>query len=165
MDSHTMTGATPTQRRVHATLWFWCALLGFVLGAGGYVFVYARGASYLSDDPAACANCHVMNEHFDGWQKASHHAVATCNDCHTPHALVPKYLTKMENGYHHSKAFTLQDFHEPIRIREKNSRILEANCLRCHTEMVSELVEHRSGVSKAPDCVRCHVEVGHGPVR
>ena len=31
---------------------------------------YAQGFSYLSDDPAACANCHIMREHYDGWQKA-----------------------------------------------------------------------------------------------
>lgn len=140
-------------------------MLGFGFGAGGYIFVYARGASYLSDDPAACANCHIMNEQYDGWLKAGHHTVATCNDCHTPAALIPKYLTKMENGYHHSKAFTLQNFPEPIRIREKNAKILQESCLRCHAEMVSELVEHRvDRGSRAPDCVRCHTDVGHGPV-
>ena len=30
------------------------------------------GASYLTDDPAACANCHVMQEHFDAWPRSSH---------------------------------------------------------------------------------------------
>ena len=29
------------------------------------------------------------------------------------------HLAKAENGWHHSKAFTLQDFHEPIRITKK----------------------------------------------
>lgn len=138
-------------------------MLGFGAGAGGYIFVYARGASYLSDDPAACANCHIMNEQYDGWLKSGHHTVATCNDCHTPDSFIPKYWTKMENGYHHSKAFTLQNFHEPIQIREKNSKILQDNCVRCHTEMVSELVEHRVNRSGPPDCVRCHADVGHGP--
>lgn len=148
-----------------ARLLFFSALLGFAAGAGAYVFVYARGASYLSNDPTACVNCHVMNEHYDGWLKSSHHAVATCNDCHTPHSFVGKYWTKAENGYHHSKAFTLQDFHEPIRIREKNARIVQANCVHCHETMVSELVEHRQGRNHPPDCVRCHSDVGHGPRR
>ena len=35
-------------------------LLGVVVGLGTYTFVYAKGYSYLSNDPAACANCHVM---------------------------------------------------------------------------------------------------------
>lgn len=36
-------------------------LLGtaFVAGIGGYTFVYAKGGSDLTNDPAACANCHV----------------------------------------------------------------------------------------------------------
>jgi cytochrome c nitrite reductase small subunit len=161
MDEVMSARASPEARR--AGICFACAMLGFAAGAGGYVFVYARGASYLSDDPAACNNCHVMNEHYDGWLKSSHRAAATCNDCHTPHAAIPKYLAKAENGFHHSKAFTLQDFREPIRIREKNARVLEQNCLRCHAEMVSELVEHRPDRQKPPDCVRCHADVGHGP--
>ena len=59
-------------------------VIGVAVGIGAYTFVYARGWSYLTDDPAACANCHVMREQFDGWLKSSHRAVATCNDCHTP---------------------------------------------------------------------------------
>ncbi|MDZ4859404.1 MAG: NapC/NirT family cytochrome c [Candidatus Hydrogenedentes bacterium] len=46
--------------------------LGVLLGVGGYTFVYAKGTSYLTNDPRACANCHVMNEQYDGWMKASH---------------------------------------------------------------------------------------------
>jgi len=35
-------------------------LIGVVIGVGGYTFIYAKGYSYLTNDPAACANCHVM---------------------------------------------------------------------------------------------------------
>ena len=41
----------------------------------------------------------VMREQYNGWQKASHHAVATCNDCHVLHEVVPKYLVKAENTW------------------------------------------------------------------
>ncbi len=51
-------------------------LIGVAIGLGGYTFVYARGYSYLLDNPETCANCHIMNEHYDAWQKASHHTVA-----------------------------------------------------------------------------------------
>ena len=44
---------------------------GVALGVGGYTFVYARGASYLTNDPAACVNCHVMREHPDGFHGVS----------------------------------------------------------------------------------------------
>ena len=65
--------------------------LGLFGGLGTYTFTYAKGLSYFSNDPRACMNCHIMREHFDGWQKSPHHAVATCNDCHTPHTFFAKY--------------------------------------------------------------------------
>lgn len=56
-------------------------LLGSAAGLGGYTFVYAEGGSYFSDNPSACANCHIMQSHLDAWSKSSHKAVAGCNDC------------------------------------------------------------------------------------
>jgi cytochrome c nitrite reductase small subunit len=149
-------------------------LFGVLIGAGAFTFVEAKGASYLSDDPAVCVNCHIMRAEYDGWRHASHHAVATCNDCHLPHDnFLHKLLVKASNGYHHSKAFTLQGFLEPIRIKPGNAAVLEANCLRCHGELVSEITAHGTlGVPTDPSleadlyaCVRCHPGVGHGPTR
>jgi cytochrome c nitrite reductase small subunit len=93
------------------------AALGVLLGIGGTTFNYAEGLSYLSTDPAACANCHIMQPQYDAWQKASHHTAATCADCHLPPGFPEKYVAKAENGWNHSKAFTLQDFpeHRPTR--------------------------------------------------
>ncbi len=85
-------------------------VMGLLLGIGGYTFVYARGASYLTNDPAACANCHIMREQFDGWQRSSHRSVAVCNDCHAPHDFVGKYTTKATNGFWHSFYFTTGGF-------------------------------------------------------
>jgi cytochrome c nitrite reductase small subunit len=138
-------------------------LVGLLLGTGGFTFYYAEGGSYLSNDPRACVNCHIMREQYDGWQKASHHAAATCNDCHVPHDFVGKYLTKLDNGYHHSRAFTLQDFHEPIQIRPANRQVLNQNCVQCHAELTSEIRFHGIAAAEPMDCVRCHDAVGHGP--
>src|SRR5262245_63685565 len=101
------------------------AVFGLAGGLGGYTFIYARGASYLTNDPSACRNCHVMQEEFDGWVTSSHRGVATCNDCHAPHALLPKLETKMRNGFRHSFAFTSGRFPEPIRITRHNEEITE----------------------------------------
>jgi cytochrome c nitrite reductase small subunit len=142
------------------------ALVGAMLGSGSYTVYYGEALSYLSDDPRTCANCHIMREHFDGWQKASHHAVATCNDCHVPHeSFLAKYLSKAENGIWHSKGFTLQDFHEPIMIRPHNRSALEANCARCHQELVSQITAHSISDREDLSCTRCHGQVGHGPLR
>jgi cytochrome c nitrite reductase small subunit len=63
-------------------------LLGVLLGLGAYTFRYAEGLSYFSTDPRACVNCHIMRDAYDSWQKASHHAAATCVECHLPTGLV-----------------------------------------------------------------------------
>lgn len=137
------------------------ALIGLVVGIGGYTFVYARGHSYLSNDPGACANCHVMHEQYDGWLRSSHRTAATCNDCHTPHNLIGKYYTKAYNGFWHSFYFTF-GFRDPIRITPANRRIAENACRSCH-EPVVDAIEHGAGAT-AEDrvaCVGCHGSVGH----
>ena len=142
-----------------------CALVGLALGSGGFAFYYGEGLSYMSSDPKTCVNCHIMRDQYDGWSKASHHAVAGCNDCHTPHDFFGKYWTKAENGFWHSKGFTLQDFHEPIRIRPKNSRVLQASCVHCHQDLVEGILGHGADDDGTVNCVRCHASVGHGPTR
>ena len=135
---------------------------GAFLGLGSYTFDYGEGLSYFSTNPVACANCHVMNEHYDSWTKAGHHQAAVCVDCHLPHSLVPKYLAKAENGYWHSKGFTFMDFHDPIMIKPKNSAILQDNCLRCHGEFVHQIVAGSTTAKGALNCVHCHRGAGHG---
>lgn len=137
------------------------ALGGAAVGLGAYTFVYARGASYLSDDPLACANCHVMRAQLDAWSRSSHHAVAVCNDCHTPKALVPKYWTKALNGWHHSRAFTTGDFHEPIAIKAGNLAVTEERCRGCHAGVVAAIDHAGEATGRELSCTRCHGDVGH----
>jgi cytochrome c nitrite reductase small subunit len=131
-------------------------ILGSAIGLGMFTFVYAGGTAYLGNDPAACASCHVMNEHYAAWRKSSHHAVAVCNDCHAPPGGPSKYWIKAVNGFNHSYAFTTGDFVEPIRITPRNREVTEAQCRRCHAEIVSTM-GHVEGLS----CIRCHDSVGH----
>src|SRR5690349_15278220 len=134
--------------------------LGLAAGIGSYTFTYAKGASYLSNDPKACANCHIMQDHLDAWVKSSHRSVATCNDCHTPPGLVPKYFTKAEHGFFHSLAFTTDRFHEPIEIKGRSRRVTENACRKCHQDIVHDI--DTSHVSEsAMSCIRCHSGVGH----
>jgi len=151
-----------TRRRVAGFVVLLSVMTGVLIGVGSYTFLYAHGLSYLSSDPKACVNCHIMQPQFDSWQKASHHAVATCVDCHLPPSFVRKYLAKAENGWHHSKAFTLQNFHEPIMIKEPNSRLLQENCMTCHEDLVHELLVGVNGPAEEVRCVHCHADVGHG---
>lgn len=109
----------------------WTALslglpLGLAAGIGSYTFLYAKGGAYLTNDPAACAQCHVMRDHYDGWLASSHRSVAVCNDCHTPPGLLARYLTKASNGFWHSFAFTTGWFPDVLRIRPRNHEVTEA---------------------------------------
>lgn len=138
-------------------------LFGVLLGVGGYTFVYAKGYSYLTNDPRACANCHIMRDHFSAWTRASHRAVATCNDCHTPPGLVPKYLTKAQNGFWHSFYFTIGGYPDPLRITPRNERVTEQACRKCHEDLVRSIDLDRAGRShdQRVSCIRCHSTVGH----
>lgn len=144
--------------------------LGVAVGLGLFTFHEAKGTSYLSNDPGACINCHVMNEQYDGWMHGPHGRVTTCNDCHVPHDLVGKYATKMEHGWRHSKAFTLGDFHEPIRITPSSLEAVLHNCVRCHGSMTDSVTSHAAsyptiGPVEPTNCVHCHANVAHGSVR
>src|SRR5687767_14529816 len=155
---------------------------GIAAGVGVFTFGYAKGASYLTNDPAACANCHIMSEHFSAWQKGSHRTV-TCNDCHTPHNMVGKYVTKARNGFWHSFYFTTGRFPDPLRITEGNREVTEETCRYCHGDIVDAIDPPNRHTTGAPtprmssdsarasaspgtaaeelSCIRCHRYVGH----
>lgn len=145
------------------TILRWGSAIGFgvFLGLSLFTIHFAEGLSYLSNDPAACKNCHIMNDQYDSWVKSSHHGVAGCNDCHVPPTFPDKYFVKAENGWHHSQAFTLQNFHEPIRIRPSNLQELQHNCIRCHSVMVGDIAAHRDVEDKEARCTECHRSAGH----
>ena len=147
-------------------------LVGAAIGIGGFTFVYADGDSYLTDDPAACANCHVMEEQYSSWLKSSHSSVAVCNDCHTPHDVIGKYSTKARNGFWHSYYFTLGGFHEPIQATSRSREIAESACRDCHQGITGSLAHAGEVPSFAAGrreatgreslvCTRCHMQVGH----
>lgn len=158
-----------SRRMVRALPLVFASLVGVLTAVGGYTFIYARGYSYLTNDPRACANCHVMEDHFRAWTKSSHRAVAACNDCHTPPELIPKYITKAINGWNHSVAFTTGRFHEPLRITARNIDVTERACRKCHQAIVEAiegpaLLHGGAGSSAATErlsCIRCHSTVGH----
>jgi cytochrome c nitrite reductase small subunit len=138
-------------------------IAGAAIGLGSYTFIYARGYSYLTNDPAACANCHIMRDHFDAWTRSSHRSVATCNDCHTPPGLIPKYVTKATNGLWHSFYFTVGGFPDPLRITPRNQAVTEQACRKCHAELTDSIEGPRLASSHQSSlvCTSCHNTVGH----
>lgn len=134
---------------------FWITVVsaptGFVVGA----LTYSKGYSYLLDDPKACANCHVMEEHLKAYQRSSHHHVTTCNDCHTPKGFLPKYLSKAINGWNHSLAFTTGNYKWPLQANHYNQKIINESCLKCHSGLFNGFHKEKT------NCIHCHSNVGH----
>jgi len=137
-------------------------LVGLIIGLGSYTFIYAKGYSYLTNNPAACTNCHVMQSQYDAWMKSSHHSAATCNDCHTPHNIFGKYAVKANNGFWHSFYFTTGWYPDTIEITRFDHKVAENACRRCHENITAAIdgnVVH--GQARGLQCTRCHDSVGH----
>jgi|ACQI01.1.fsa_nt_gi cytochrome c nitrite reductase small subunit len=73
-----------------------------------YIVYASKMPSYLSSDPKACINCHVMNTQYATWQHSAHGAAGvTCVECHLPtDSFIDKYVAKTIDGWNHSVAFT-----------------------------------------------------------
>jgi cytochrome c nitrite reductase small subunit len=132
-------------------------IAGILAGVGGFTFWYARGYSYLSNDPDACVNCHIMRDNFNSWVVSSHRS-ATCNDCHTPHGFFGKYYAKVRNGVRHSMAFTFENVQVP-HTTQYSQDVIQGNCLRCHKPMVGMLFQAKD--LKSMRCTKCHQTGGH----
>ncbi|MEM9587647.1 MAG: cytochrome c nitrite reductase small subunit [Planctomycetota bacterium] len=154
------TSPRPPRRQLTRGSILFAVILGVMAGVGTFTFGYGRGASYLSNDPQTCANCHVMQEHLDSWAKSTHHDVAVCNDCHLPHHPVGKWLTKADNGLFHSVAFTTGDFKNPIQIKPRNRQVTQDACVHCHRDFVHSMLPVNQE-QETQNCVHCHQSAGH----
>ena len=128
-----------------------------VEGVGMYVTDFT---AYLGTNPTTCNNCHVMDAAYEGWYHGGHQQWATCGDCHTPHAFIPKYIVKAESGYRHVSAFTLGHMPDAIRAIPATHEIVQENCIRCHAETVANIVDSPMGNDR--NCFECHRDVAHG---
>ncbi len=89
---------------------------GLIVGLGAYTVYMSRAHSYLSDDPKACINCHIMTPYYQTWNHSSHAQWSTCNDCHVPQDnVISKYAFKAKDGLYHAAVFTVRK--EPQAIR------------------------------------------------
>lgn len=146
-------------------------LIGIIAGLGFYIVRIANATSYLSDEPEACINCHVMNTQYASWQHSSHRRVTNCNDCHVPHNNVfNKYFFKAKDGLRHATMFTLRLEPQVIMIKEAGKGAVHDNCIRCHGKLLE--VPHlealpASGyyaIRTGRDCTACHRSTPHGRV-
>ncbi len=128
-----------------------------LVGLGLYVTDFT---AYMGNNPSTCNNCHVMDAVYESWYHSGHKLWATCNDCHTPHALIPKYIVKAQSGYHHVTAFIAGNIPTAIRAKPSSKKVVQENCIRCHAETVSTMLD--SVMEFDRNCLDCHRTVSHG---
>ncbi len=135
------------------------------------ITVYLSNAvSYLTDDPEACINCHIMVPEHTTWLHSSHRDKTVCNDCHVPHNnVIRKYYFKASDGLRHAFMFTFKLDPEVIKIKEAGKTVVQENCLRCHIRQVGQVSitnvngqNYLNGEGKL--CWECHREVPHGRI-
>jgi cytochrome c nitrite reductase small subunit len=112
-------------------------LAGVALGMALVLVRIANATSYLSDDPQACINCHVMTDAYASWQRGSHGQSAVCIDCHVPHSsFIAKYAYKAQDGLKHSYVFTRRKEPQVLGLSARAVPVVQTNCVRCHSHQV-----------------------------
>ena len=152
------------------------AIFAFLIAIGFFIYliITAKAFSYLSKDPKACINCHVMNTQYATWQHSSHAQQATCVECHLPtDGFFEKYMAKAQDGFNHTLAFTLNTYEHAMRISDDGARRVQKNCISCHKSVTSVIGSNADKYHNFDDpyvengrkCWSCHKQVPHGKVR
>lgn len=145
-------------------------LSGIFIGLALVIFYISNAASYMSDNPKTCVNCHVMYSQYASWAHSSHYRITNCNDCHVPHNnVINKYFFKAKDGLRHASMFTLRLEPQVIQIKEAGINVVQNNCKRCHADLISmvsltEVTGKNHNEGKGHRCWDCHRETPHGSV-
>lgn len=144
-------------------------LAGMISGGGVLLLYMLRAHTYLTDDPAACVNCHIMAPYYATWFHSSHSRNATCNDCHVPHEnAIKKWTFKGMDGMRHVGVFLMKGEHQVIQALPESAQVIMNNCIRCHTQLNTEFVSTgridymKAQMGEGKACWDCHRDVPHG---
>jgi len=143
-------------------------ILGVFVGLGVVALRISNATSYLSDDPEACINCHVMIPQYATWKNSSHGRVATCNDCHVPQDnIFSKYAFKAGDGLRHSYMFTFRLEPQVIQATQSAKEAIQENCQRCHANLIHNVTLNQVTGMNSDEllCWDCHRDTPHGKVR
>jgi nitrate/TMAO reductase-like tetraheme cytochrome c subunit len=116
----------------------------------------------MTSTPSFCANCHVMQEPKDLWEKSTH-ANVNCIACHVE----PGFLKQLEHKVLSYKEIYTQLF-KGAEMAPDVKRPTNASCLQCHNidRVVSTggdiKIPHRQHVEmQGLQCADCHFNVVH----
>jgi len=124
------------------------------------IFIYTTNMQvYMTSSPRTCTNCHVMDAAYENWYHGPHQNVTRCVDCHLPHEnIFSYYYVKFASGAHDVLFFSTGRIPDAIRIHPDTVKILQSNCIRCHSATVADILPNEMG----RNCWACHRDVGHG---
>ena len=124
------------------------AALAFLLFGPPQLLAKSESANF-------CASCHVMEEQHTAWSHAGAHRRIRCVDCHLPNDNhLMHYVWKSIDGMKDVVSFQSGMVPERITLSSHGAKVVQRNCIRCHTEAVSQMDTTR-------ECWGCHRQLRH----
>jgi cytochrome c nitrite reductase small subunit len=104
-----------------------------------------------------CLGCHVMESQYEDWFKTGLHRTIKCVDCHLPNDNIFSHLFwKAVDGTKDVIYFYGRLYTDRITISNHGRQTIQANCIRCHGEMVSGI-----SLDGNRNCWSCHRRTSH----
>lgn len=114
-----------------------------------------------SETPDFCASCHVMEAQHKAFMHNGAHRRLKCVDCHLPNENIPMhYVWKSIDGMKDVLVFNFGKVPELIKISDHGAKVVKANCIKCHSTLVSQMDTSRNCWS----CHRRHTHIGTGSI-
>ena len=108
-----------------------------------------------SETPDFCAGCHVMESEYANFMHSGAHRRKKCVDCHLPDDnLALHYVWKSIDGMKDVLFFYSGHVPERITLSAHGAKVVKANCIRCHSQLVSQMDTSRN-------CWSCHRRITH----
>ena len=126
---------------------------GVLAAAGTFALFGPPRMIELTESPEFCGLCHASQN--GDWLHSAHRG-EKCIDCHLPNDnFADHYAWKSIDGgkdlfFHFSGLGDGND----TELTAHGKKVLQANCIRCHTGMVSHINNKRS-------CIDCHRTLSH----
>ena len=109
-----------------------------------------------SESPDFCAGCHVMEGEYTNFMHSGAHRRKKCVDCHLPNDnLALHYVWKSIDGMKDVLFFHSGHVPERITLSEHGAKVVKANCIRCHSQLVSQMN------TSSRNCWNCHRRITH----
>lgn len=112
-------------------------------------------------DESSCLVCHVMRPRQQALRSGPHQKGAVCGDCHEPHqGALARIGVSASAGIRHLYRNLLVKGDAAIASQAENSRVVQANCVRCHPADPSLVPPGPAPRPKAQPRTSAHAEEG-----